>query len=71
MNYCDSVPIVSIYCSENPYGYRYNINHPKINELYKRYTKWKGLIGRPLTDAERYEFERYLDTVFVKERKIV
>lgn len=55
-----------IYCPRNPYGYRYNINHPKINDLFRRYIKWKGIVGRPLTDAERFEFERYLDSLFAK-----
>lgn len=54
---------ISIYCPHNEYGYRYNINHPKINELYHRYMKWKGIVGRPMTDKERYDFERYIDTL--------
>lgn len=52
---------LSIYCPMNPYGYRYNVNHPKINELYRRYLEWKHIDGRPPTDAERREFERYID----------
>lgn len=51
--------VSSLYCSPNPYGYRYNINHPLINDLYRRYIYWKGL-ERPMTDAERFEFERYV-----------
>lgn len=54
---------LSIYNFNNPYGYRYNINHPKVNELFRRYRAWKG-IHRPLTDAERHDFETYLDSYF-------
>ena len=56
----------SIYCSANPYGYRYNVNHPKINELYRRYRAWKGIEKRPLTDAERFDFEKYIDGLIKK-----
>ena len=47
----------SIYNVDNPYGYRLNVNHPRIKVLYERYMVWKGIIGRPPTDAERFEFE--------------
>lgn len=50
----------SIYAVGNPYGYRYNVNHPYINKLYRRFKMWKD-IARPCTDAERWEFEAYLD----------
>ena len=56
----------SIYCPINEYGYRYNVNHPKINELYRRYLEWKGIVKRPPTDEERREFERYIDSLVVK-----
>lgn len=51
---------ISIYCNHNEWGYRYNINHPKIYELYQRYCKWKN-IHRPMTDDERKDFESYID----------
>lgn len=54
---------VSIYCKPNPYGYKYNVNHSKINSLMKRYCVWKGIIGRPMTDAERFDFEKYIDGI--------
>ena len=49
----------------NPYGYRYNINHPTINRLFFRFKKWKG-IGEtmPLSDRERFEFEAWMDKLF-------
>jgi hypothetical protein len=56
----------SIYCPPNPYGYRYNVNHPQINELYRRYLVWKGIVKRPPTDEERYEFEKYIDQLIKK-----
>lgn len=50
-----------IYLINNPYGFRLNINHPQINDLYRRYKRWKGLIGHfPITDAQRREFEQYI-----------
>lgn len=55
---------VSIYTEGNPYGYRYNLVHPTVNRLYKRYRAWKNIDNRPLTDAERFEFEGYLDKYF-------
>lgn len=58
--------LVSIYCKHNAYGYRYNINHPRISDLYNRFRKWKNIDSRPLTDSERFEFEKYLDGIFKK-----
>lgn len=50
-----------IYIHNNPYGFRLNINHPQINELYRRYKRWKGLTGHfPITNAQRREFEQYI-----------
>lgn len=49
---------MNIFTENNPYGYRLNINHPKIHELYLRYKAWKGIPRQfPLSDAERLEFE--------------
>lgn len=59
--------ITSIYLQNNKHGFRYNINHPKINELYRRYKKWQGIPqGDPLSDEQRREFENYLDGIFRK-----
>ena len=45
----------------NPYGFKLNINHPRINELYRRYKRWKGLAENyPITDKQRKEFESYV-----------
>ncbi len=48
----------SIFAKPNKYGYKININHPKIRPLYERF-KWKknAII---LSDAERFEFEMYI-----------
>lgn len=54
----------SIYAVGNPYGFRYNVNHHYINKLYRRYLTWKNILGRPPRDAERREFEEYLDKLF-------
>ena len=62
----DAQETVSIYTCGNPWGYRYNVNHPKIRELMQRYKVWKGIAMRPMTDAERLDFEKYLDGVVQK-----
>ena len=52
---------ISIYCAPNKYGFRLNLRHPKINELYRRYKAWKGYAPHlPLSDNERREFENYI-----------
>lgn len=50
-------PAPSIYNDNNPYGFKLNVNHPRINALLKRYMTYKGIDGRPPTDNERREFE--------------
>lgn len=51
----------SIYNASNPYGFKLNINHPKIKAYYQRYKAWKGYgFNTPLTNEERFEFERYM-----------
>ena len=48
-------PCDSIFAKDNPYGYKINVNHPKILPLYQRY---KDKIGeRILSDQLRFEFE--------------
>ena len=50
-----------ILLNNNPYGYRVNVNHSRINELYRRYKAWKGLpCNMPLTDEQRKDFEKYI-----------
>lgn len=56
----------SIFVVGNPYGYKLNMSHPRIKELCARYMAWKDIPNRPLTDAERREFEKM---VIEKERK--
>ena len=61
LSWHNSVSKNTIYAAENKYGYRINIMHPKIEPLYKRYKKWKGIADWcPLSDAERLEFESYI-----------
>lgn len=48
-------PCESIYAKDNPYGYKINVNHPKILPLYQRY---KDKVGeRILSDRQRRHFE--------------
>ncbi len=45
----------SVYAPENKYGYKINVNHPKIKPLYDEYKKRVRAII--LSDKERFEFE--------------
>lgn len=45
----------SIILPPNKYGYRVNINHPKIRPLYEHFKRKKNAII--LSNAERFEFE--------------
>ena len=45
----------SIILPPNKYGYRVNINHPRIRPLYERFKQKKNALI--LSDAERLEFE--------------
>jgi hypothetical protein len=47
---------------QNKYGYRVDITKPKYRKLYDRYKKWRGIPAWcPLSDAERLEFEQYVE----------
>lgn len=50
--------MTQIYLEGNPYGYKLNLAHPLILNLYLKY-KYKNNIGHniPLSDVERREFE--------------
>lgn len=55
---------------DNPYGYLVNINHSLIQPLYYRFKQWKGIPRRfPLSDEERFEFEKYIIKKFSKNWK--
>lgn len=57
----------AIECKPNKYGYRLNLNHPAVDELYKRFKRWKGIhINDPLSDEERKEFEDYAMPYLIK-----
>lgn len=45
----------SIYVLNNKYGYKINVNHPKIRPLYDVYKKKIGAMI--LSDKERFQFE--------------
>lgn len=47
-----------IYTKDNPYGYRYNVNHPYISDLYRRFKQAEGYRwDEPIPDAARLRFE--------------
>ncbi len=61
---------MSIFIDDNPYGYRININHPKILPLFEKYKKWKEIpSNEPLADAERFEFEDIIINQIERNRK--
>lgn len=61
------INIESIRTNSNPYGYLFNVNHPKVRPLYERYKKWKSVpVNHPLSDSERFEFEALLAQKAVK-----
>ena len=52
------------------YGYRLNLHHPVVSELYDRFKDWKGIPRRyPLSDKERFEFEEYVFRYCIKTKK--
>lgn len=62
---------MNIFNDNNPYGYRLNVNQSQINELYKRFLKWKGLsYGFPISDEERFEFESIVLAKYEKNGKL-
>lgn len=47
-----------IYTKSNPYGYRLDLRHPLVRQLYDRYKDKKGIShSAPLSDDERHDFE--------------
>ena len=57
----NNISVADIFIYNSPYGYRLNVNHPRINELYRRYKEWKSFPqNMPLSDSERKEFESYI-----------
>ena len=56
----------------NPYGFRLNVNHPLIREIYWRF-KEKNCIPRrfPLSDNERFDFEEVTIAWLIKHNYLV
>lgn len=48
----------SVYNKYNPYGFMYNVNHPAIAWAYAQFRKEIGEEIFPISDADRYEFEK-------------
>lgn len=48
-------PCEDIYTKNNPYGFRINVNHPRIRPIYQRYKKKLG--EQILSDNQRRVFE--------------
>lgn len=60
----------SIWTKDNPYTYRINIGHPRIAPLYERFKRWKSIpVWCPLSDKERFEFERYITSNALKRQE--
>lgn len=48
----------SIYVPFNKYGFMIDINHPVVNEVYREYKKEIGELLFPITNEQRFEFEK-------------
>lgn len=49
--------------------YRYNINEPRINQMYLRYKRHLGVrLNEPLSDRQRKRFESWLDKYILRQR---
>lgn len=58
-----------LYAHGNPYGYRYNVNHPWVQPIYREYCRGIGArSGYPLTDLQRRGFDQYLEEHIQKKR---
>lgn len=50
-------------------GYKYNVNHPVIHQLYTQYKEWRGLpSAMPISDKERRSFELNVDKMIAEGR---
>lgn len=61
---------ISIYTSGNKmsFGYKYNVNHPFINQLLQDYKKRNGIAPNiPMSNAQRKEFDCYVDKFFAEQ----
>ncbi|MCM1008865.1 MAG: hypothetical protein NC485_13295 [Ruminococcus flavefaciens] len=60
-------PNDSIYAKENKYGYKINVNNPKIRPLYELFKeKTEAVI---LSDKQRFYFEYLIFQMIKKEKK--
>lgn len=56
----------SIFNHDNPYGYKINVNHPKIRPLYERFKKKANAVI--LSDKQRFYFESLVFQMIQKEK---
>jgi len=67
--YCQLHHNQSIHIFGDKHGYRYNVNHPLIRELYEKYKNKKEIpLWCPLSDRQRQEFEILVDCWFEKNK---
>lgn len=57
----------SIFAKDNKYGYKINVNHPKIRPLYERYKEKVG--ERILSDQQRRHFELLIHELIERRQK--
>lgn len=57
----------SIYNAYNPYGFIFNVNHPAVNKAYMEYKKEIGEATFPISNAQRFEFEKRVATGYYPE----
>lgn len=60
-----------IFLTDNPYGYKLNLNNLYIRKIYERYKFKNGLATRyPISDEEREKFEE-LTVNYLLTKKII
>jgi hypothetical protein len=59
-------PNETIYAKDNPYGFKINVNHPKIRPLYERFKEKVG--ERILSDSQRRHFELLIFELIERKR---
>lgn len=58
---------ISIFAKDNPYGYKFNVNEPRILRLYEKYKERIGV--RILSDKQRMNFERLVEKMINKNKE--
>lgn len=58
---------LSIFNADNPYGYKFNVNHPAVRRYYEAFKSNRNIMIP--SDAERKEFEDAITEILERSRK--